>query len=90
MEPHALDRQLSFVTCVSQLPTLKRHLRASPSFGAGSPHELIVVQKCPSAAHGLNLGIERANHDWLVCVHQDVVLPGGWDRMAIQQLALAE
>ncbi len=49
-----------------------------------------MVQNCPSAAHGLNLGIELAKHDWIVCLHQDVVLPSGWDRVAIEQLALAE
>jgi hypothetical protein len=90
MEPCAPGRQLSFVACVSDVPTLKRHLLSSPILAAGSQHELIVVQNCPSAAHGLNLGTERAKRDWIVCLHQDVVLPGGWDKIAIEQLARAE
>jgi hypothetical protein len=90
MEPCAPGRQLSFVVCVSHLPTLRGQLLASPILAAGSEHELIVVQNCPSAAHGLNRGIERAKSDWVVCLHQDVVLPEGWDDMAIEQLALAE
>jgi Glycosyltransferase like family len=90
MEPCAPGRQVSFVVCVSHLPTLRGQLLASPILAAGSEHELIIVQNCPSAAHGLNLGIERAKHDWIVCLHQDVVLPGGWDRAVIQQLADAE
>ncbi len=85
MEPctAAIRPALSFVACVSHVPTLRRHLLASPILAAGSEHELIVVQNCPSAAHGLNIGIERAKHDWIVCLHQDVVLPSGWDRIAI-------
>jgi hypothetical protein len=90
MEPCAPGRLLSFVVCVSDVPTLERQLLASRVLAAGSAHELIVVQNCPSAAHGLNLGTERAKRDWIVCLHQDVVLPSGWDRMAIQQLAEAE
>jgi Glycosyltransferase like family len=90
MQPSAPGWQLSFVMCVSNVATLRRHLLASPILAAGAGHELIAVQNCPSAAHGLNIGIERARHDWIVCLHQDVVLPNGWDRMAIEQLGLAE
>ena len=49
-----------------------------------------MVKNCPSAADGLNRGLERARHEWVVCVHQDVVLPEGWDRCLAQQLREAE
>jgi len=51
---------------------------------------LILVKNCPSAAGGLNLGIERAQHEWVVCVHQDVHLPEGWDRRLARQIYEAE
>ena len=47
-------------------------------------------QELPSAADGLNLGLERAKHEWVVCVHQDVYLPEGWDRRLARQLREAE
>ena len=51
---------------------------------------MTVLKNCPSAAAGLNIGLERAKHDWVVCVHQDVYLPEGWDRLLVNQLRQAE
>ena len=51
---------------------------------------LLVVKNCMSAADGLNLGLERAEGEFVVCVHQDVYLPAGWDRCLMQQLQEAE
>ena len=47
-------------------------------------------KRAPSAAEGLNLAIGRARHEWVVCVHQDVFLPAGWERMMVSQLREAE
>jgi Glycosyltransferase like family len=80
---------LSFVACVSSQETLHANLLASACLHADSPHEVILVKNCPSAADGLNLGIERAKHDLVVCLHQDVWLPAGWDRRLCQQLEIA-
>jgi hypothetical protein len=55
-----------------------------------SPHEVLAIRQAPSAAAGLNLGIARAKHDRVVCVHQDVYLPAGWDRPILNQHRMAE
>ena len=68
----------------------KGQLLSSPCLHQGCPHEFTVVKNCPSAAGGLNRGLERARHEWVVCLHQDVVLPAGWDRLSVQQLREAE
>jgi glycosyltransferase involved in cell wall biosynthesis len=81
---------LSFIVCVSDETLLAENLLASPCLQAGSPHEVISLLKAPNAADGLNFALERAEHDWLVLVHQDVYLPPGWDRLAMQQLRQAE
>jgi Glycosyltransferase like family len=81
---------LSFVTCVSDDAILEDNLLASPCLEPNSPHEVILIDHCPSAADGLNLGLERAKHDWVVCVHQDVYLPQGWDRRLVSQFREAE
>jgi hypothetical protein len=47
--------RLSFVACVSSQETLHADLLASPCLDADSPHEVILVKNCPSAADGLNL-----------------------------------
>ena len=36
------------------------------------------------------MGLARAKHEWVVCSHQDVWLPSGWDRCLAQQLREAE
>ena len=84
------QKPLSFVTCLSSIETLNSNLLASPCLVTGTVHELITVPNCPCAADGLNFGVTRAKHDWVVCVHQDVYLPEGWDRCLAQQLREAE
>jgi hypothetical protein len=81
---------ISFVVCVSDEAVLAENLLASPCLGPGSPHEIIAVQNPPSAATGLNPGLERAKHDLVVCVHQDVFLPARWDRRIVEQYRRAE
>jgi hypothetical protein len=82
----AIDTLLSFAACVSDAGVIQANLLASPCLRADSAHEVIVLKNCPSAAAGLNVGLDRARHEWVVCVHQDVVLPEGWDRRLAEQL----
>jgi hypothetical protein len=60
---------LSFATCLSSPETLRTNLLASPCLRPGTPHQVIVVEGCPSAADGLNAGFRHAKHELLVCVH---------------------
>ncbi len=69
---------------------LAANLMASPCLGPGAPHQVIVLRNPPNAAEALNAGRERAKHEWVVCVHQDVVLPPDWDRQILEQYRLAE
>jgi hypothetical protein len=38
----------------------------------------------------LNFGLEKAESEWVVCVHQDVYLPKDWDKCLARQLREAE
>ncbi len=91
--PHEVDHRteppLSFVACVSDEDQLRANLLSSPCFRPGSPHELRLIQKCPDAAAGLNFGIAKARHEWVVCLHQDVYLPAGWPTRFWRQVRLA-
>ena len=80
----------SFVTCLSSREVSDANLLASPTLGSGTVHELIPVANCPSAADGLNVGLKRAKHEWVVWSHEDVLLPEGWDRCLASQLRDAE
>jgi hypothetical protein len=80
----------SFVACVADEQVLQANLLRSPCLEPGTPHEVILLRGCPSAADGLNAGLARARHPLVVCLHQDVYLPDGWDRRFRLQYLLAE
>jgi hypothetical protein len=81
---------LSFVVCLSDESVLDANLMASPCLEPGTPHDVVAIRNAPSAAAGLNLGLDRAQHDSIVYVHQDVFLPKGWDHQVEEQLREAE
>jgi hypothetical protein len=81
---------VTFVACVNDDAQLAANLARSPCFDRGSPHELLVFRDCATAAEGLNAGIERAAHEFVVLVHQDVYLPEGWPARMVAQWRLAE
>ena len=63
---------------------------ASPIFNRHAPHEVIASRRAPSAAAGLSTSLARARNDLVVCVHQDVYLPAGWDRLMHNPYRMAE
>ena len=81
---------LTLLACMSDSELLQCNLLASPCLDPRSHHDVTVAKNCPSAADGLNLGLEGAEREFVVCVHQDVYLPDGWDRCLIQQLQEAK
>ncbi len=86
-EPNLDDEApMTFAACVSDDTILGANLLASPCLGPDSPHEVLLVKNCRSAADGLNIALQRAKHETIVCVHQDVYLPRGWDHRLTQQI----
>ncbi len=81
---------LTVACCVSDEAALCTNLLASPCLARGTPHELLLARGCRSIADGLNVAVARAKHPRVVCVHQDVYLPEGWDRRLTPQLREAE
>jgi hypothetical protein len=81
---------LTFVACVNDDAQLEANLGRSPCLQGDSPHELLVMRGCASAAEGLNAGIEQAQHEFVVLVHQDVYLPLGWPARLVAQWRTAE
>lgn len=77
-EPPAAVGPMTFVCCAADDALLADNLLRSPDLAAGTPHRLLVVRGCPSAAAALHLGLDRSADAWVVLVHQDVYLPRGW------------
>jgi hypothetical protein len=85
-----MSRQLAFVTCANNPELLSRCLLTSPCLVA-STYQQTVYLHAASAAEAFNREIARQRQAmWLVWVHQDVVLPEGWDHRFIAAVAEAE
>jgi hypothetical protein len=82
---------LSFVVGVTDIEILRNNFMASPCVAEeGSPHEVILMRGGPNVTAKLSRGLDQAQHDWVVCIHQDVWLPPSWDVQLAQQLQEAE
>jgi hypothetical protein len=90
MKWQSISPHMSLATCMSDCEPLQRNLLASPCLDPRFHHQVAVVKNCRNAGDGLNPGLERAEHEFVVCVHQDVYLPNGWDRCLMEQLEKAE
>lgn len=80
---------LSFITGVSRLDVLQKHLARSPCFAAHGA-SLTACLNAPSAAQAFNAAVLTCQTDWLVWVHQDVFLPEGWEKRFAEQLQIAQ
>ncbi|MBU3740524.1 MAG: hypothetical protein FGM55_16435 [Rhodoferax sp.] len=71
---------LQLVTCVSRTEVLQQRLLSSPCLQPGGLR-LAAHWHCGSAAEAFNAAMAGAAGQarWLVWVHQDVVLPAGWE-----------
>lgn len=79
-----------FVSAVSSFDTVRERLLASPCMAAGK-QPLVLRWNAASAAQVFNAVMDsRPPQEWVVWVHQDVVLPGDWDTLFAQAIAQAE
>lgn len=80
---------LAFVSCVSDLDVLQRCLLQSPCIAEGH-WPLQAFFNAHSAADAFNRALAATpDGTWLVWVHQDVLLPKGWDTQFLKGLAEA-
>jgi hypothetical protein len=79
------DRPITFAACVNDDAQLHHNLLASPVFGPGSHHELLLFRGMDSAAQGLNQAIRQASHELVVLVQQDIYLPAWWPGRLVAQ-----
>jgi len=84
------EQPITVVACVNDEAQLEANLLSSPCLRDPSPHQVLLFRGCASAAEGLNAGIERAKHELVVLVHQDVYLPNAWPQRMMAQWRLAQ
>jgi hypothetical protein len=78
------------VTSVSHLDTFTRRLMSSPCLQPGGL-PLRAFFNCASAADAFNAVLDsQPGAKWLVWLHQDVVLPAGWEHVFTRALEAAQ
>jgi SAM-dependent methyltransferase len=88
--PGFASAPITLVACVNDDDQLESNLLRSPCLDPGTPHELLLMRRQTSAADGFNTALEKARHDPVVFVQQDIYLPRGWDSRFLEQLRAAE
>jgi SAM-dependent methyltransferase len=88
--PGFASAAITLVTCVNDEDQLESNLLRSPCLEPGTPHEIILMRRQTSAAEGFNTALEKARHDLVVFVQQDIYLPRGWDSRFVEQFRAAE
>ncbi len=88
--PGFASAPITFVACVNDDDQVEANLLRSPCLDPGTPHELILMRDQTSAAEGFNTALEKARHDLVVFVQQDIYLPRGWDSQFLEQFRAAE
>lgn len=81
---------LTVVTAVSRLDVFQQRLMSSPCLQPGGLR-LMAFFNCSSAAQAFNAAVDSGlKTRWLVWVHQDVVLPPGWEVQFMGAVKAAE
>ena len=80
---------LTVVTPVNNEEILAANLAVSPLFSDGQV-PLVVKKEYPSASIAYNEGLDEAESDIVVCVHQDVYLPRDWEQKLFFTIRLLE
>jgi SAM-dependent methyltransferase len=81
---------ITFAACVNDDDQLDANLLRSPCLDPGTPHEVLLMRGQASAADGFNSALEKARHDLVILVQQDIYLPRGWDTRFLGQFREAE
>jgi len=81
---------LSFTIAVNNEKVFEQNVLASPVFKSGHQHEILVRRGFASAGAAYNDAISTATNDIIVCMHQDIYLPDGWDEILTKSVVSLE
>jgi Glycosyltransferase like family len=69
---------LTIVAAVNDRGVLATNLQSSPGMAQAGKHQFLVQEGFSAAALAFNQALDRAQHDVVVFLHQDMYLPAGW------------
>lgn len=84
------NERLTFIVASNNEEVLRKNLLASPALGPGCRHQIIVKRNYASIGTAFNEAIDETGNDILVFLHQDIVLPEGWDDRLLDSIAELE
>ena len=68
----------TIVAAVNDRHVLAANLQSSPAMAQAGEHQLLIQEGFSAAALAFNQALDRARHDIVVFLHQDMYLPEGW------------
>ncbi len=71
-------RTFTFVAAVNNRTVLETNLLASPCLRNSSGHEMLIQEGFRSAGKAYNDAIRKSRNEYMIFVHQDIVLPEQW------------
>jgi hypothetical protein len=72
------DSAFTIAAAVNNDDVLRQNLMLSPEMADGARHQLLLLRGFDSASIAYNDALQRAIHDIVVFVHQDMYLPAAW------------
>lgn len=73
-------KPITFIVPIGDMSVYERNFLSSPVLAGNHPHQVIAQKGFVSASAAYNDGLDKAVNDRIICAHQDVVLPPGWDQ----------
>lgn len=83
-------RKFTFVAAVNDRAVLQDNLLASPCLRAAHAHEILIQEGYRSAGNAYNEAIAKSQNDFLIFLHQDIILPEQWIYQLENSLDLLE
>jgi len=71
-------RKFTFVVAVNNRTVLETNLLASPCFRSPHKHQILIQEGFRSAGNAYNDAIGKSQNEFLIFVHQDMILPERW------------
>jgi hypothetical protein len=72
------DNAFTIAAAVNNEDVLRKNLMLSPGLSNGGHNQLLLLRGFDSASRAYNDALDRAEHDLVVFVHQDIYLPAAW------------
>src|ERR1700730_18429630 len=84
------NRKFTFIVAVNNRTVLQANLLASACFRSPHPHQILIQEGFKSAGKAYNDAIRKSQSEFLIFLHQDMILPEEWIKQLEKSLDYLE